>query len=78
VNRTICSIIVSPVIINLPGCAHPPVVESIQSDELKERSQSFIKDLNTEVKRRLGKAIRNSGYGGENDGNDYETLKKES
>ncbi len=31
---------------------------------MKERAQSFIKDLNTEVKGRLGKSIKNSGYGG--------------
>ena len=63
-NRTICLLIVSLIIINLLGCAHPPVVESVQSGELRERAQSFIKDLNTEVKGRLGKSIKNSGYGG--------------
>ena len=63
-NRTICLLIISLIIINLPGCAHPPIVESVQSGELRERAQSFIKDLNTEVKGRLGKAIKDSGYGG--------------
>ena len=63
-NRTICLLVVSLIIINLLGCAHPPVVESVQSGELRESAQSFIKDLNTEVKGRLGKAIKNSGYSG--------------
>ncbi len=63
-NRTICLLIVSLIIISLSGCTHPPVVESVQSGELREQAQSFIKDLNTEVKGRLGKAIKNSGYDG--------------
>jgi hypothetical protein len=33
VNRTICLLIVLFIIINLLGCAHPPVVEPVQSGD---------------------------------------------
>ncbi len=64
-NRTICLLIVSLTIINLLGCAHPPVVESVQSGDYDMTCVELAMAI-TDAKRFKAEAKSKKGFTGGN------------
>jgi len=65
VNRTFCLLIVSLTIINLLGCAHPPVVESVQNGDYDMTCVELAMAI-TDAKRFKAEAKSKKGFTGGN------------
>ncbi len=64
-HRTICLLIVSFIIINVLGCAHPPVVESVQSGDYDMTCIELAMAI-TDAKRFKAEAKSKKGFTGGN------------